>query len=262
MLLKSKKLYTLPKQAKRMEQADQELWMRSYVIYPLIVFLALMDAATMYQLLFKLTRDAELVLYLLTFGISIALNFIPLVMGRYIHYLRYQMNGVRLWMIVGLGLVFLIFFSATFSLRWEMRDVILSGSSSGAEVSIGVVGANTDADDSVAAAYTRLMGIIPLVTSITNLALGYLISDPVKRKAANLRRQRAVLLEQIALMQAAELELDQDWYHSLEELERARLETAEASVRACSEQIRQMARLSLAEKLGDVESISELTGEK
>ncbi len=44
---------------------------------------------------------------------------------------------------------------------------------------------STDEDSEEAIAMTVLLGIMPCVTSIINLALGYLTDDPVKRKLKN-----------------------------------------------------------------------------
>ena len=60
-------------------------------------------------------------------------------------------------------------------------------------------------------------------------------------------------------MNAAELELDQDWAGILAGLEEARLDAAREEVRRGSDAIRALARLALAKKLGDADSISELT---
>ena len=54
-----------------------------------------MDGVTLYEVFLKMTESAEkAALCLLTVGIAVVLNFIPLVVGRYIHYHRYGMNGV------------------------------------------------------------------------------------------------------------------------------------------------------------------------
>lgn len=80
--MRQKKLYMFSRQMKRINAADQELWMRSYVVYPLIIFLSLMDAATLYDIFFRMSNVDEWILYLLTFGVAVVLNFIPLVLGR------------------------------------------------------------------------------------------------------------------------------------------------------------------------------------
>lgn len=259
--MKQKKLYTLSKQTKKINGADRELWMKGFVIYPLIIFLSIMDGLTLYDVFFRLTSvSSEASLYVLTVGVALVLNFIPLVVGRYIHYYRYGMNGVKRWMIVALVAIFFVLFFATFYLRWEARDADGGGAGILDKVIDVQEGDKAESpEDGQNTAFTLLMGVIPLVTSAVNLALGYMISDPVKRRLDTLRHQRALLQEQINRMHAAEYELNQNWAAALAATEEARLATAKETVHAGSEQIRQAARLALAEKLGDAESISELT---
>ena len=108
-------------------------------------------------------------------------------------------------------------------------------------------------------AFTLVMGIIPLVTSAVNLALGYVISDPIKRRLDTLRYQSALLKEQVNRLYAAECELNRNWENALPETETERLKAAKGTIQADSDRIKKWARLALAKKLGDAESISELT---
>ena len=254
--MRQRELYTLSKRIRKINRADQELWMRGVIIYPLIIGLSCMDGVTLYEVFFKMTESAEKeALYLLTVGIAVVLNFIPLVVGRYIHYHRYGMNGVKLWMIVGLVIVFLLLFFATFCLRWETR-----GMDGAANVfAKGSILPETEANPEAETAFTLVMGIIPLVTSAVNLALGYVISDPIKRRLDTLRYQSALLKEQVNRLYAAECELNRNWENALPETETERLKAAKGTIQADSDRIKKWARLALAKKLGDAESISELT---
>ena len=230
--MRQRELYTLSKRIRKINRADQELWMRGVIIYPLIIGLSCMDGVTLYEVFFKMTESAEKeALYLLTVGIAVVLNFIPLVVGRYIHYHRYGMNGVKLWMIVGLVIVFLLLFFATFYLRWETRGM-----------------------DGAANVFAK-GSILPE----TDLALGYVISDPIKRRLDTLRYQSALLKEQVNRLYAAECELNRNWENALPETETERLKAAKGTIQADSDRIKKWARLALAKKLGDAESISELT---
>ena len=254
--MRQRELYTLSKRIRKINRADQELWMRGVIIYPLIIGLSCMDGVTLYEVFFKMTESAEKeARYLLTVGIAVVLNFIPLVVGRYIHYHRYGMNGVKLWMIVGLVIVFLLLFFATFYLRWETR-----GMDGAANVfAKGSILPETEANPEAETAFTLVMGIIPLVTSAVNLALGYVISDPIKRRLDTLRYQSALLKEQVNRLYAAECELNRNWENALPETETERLKAAKGTIQADSDRIKKWARLALAKKLGDAESISELT---
>lgn len=114
-------------------------------------------------------------------------------------------------------------------------------------------------DPEAETAFTLVMGIIPLVTSALNLALGYVISDPIRRRLDTLRYQSALLKEQVNRLYAAECELNRNWETDLSETENKRLGATKGTVQANSNRIKKRARLALAKKLGDAESISELT---
>ena len=121
---------------------------------------------------------------------------------------------------------------------------------------------STDSDSDEAVAITILLGILPGVTSAINLALGYFNDDPVKRKLEQLKVELAKLQEQQDVMQAARSELEQEWIERLAELDQERCQAACACVQESTEQIKAMARLELAKKLGDPDSISALTEPK
>ena len=60
---------------------------------------------------------------------------------------------------------------------------------------------------------------------------------------------------------AAREELDEDWNRRMDELDVARLQSASDVVTLTGEQIKAVARLELAKKLADPDSISALTQE-
>lgn len=72
--MRQRELYTLSKRIRKINRADQELWMRGVIIYPLIIGLSCMDGVTLYEVFFKMTESAEKeALYLLTVGIAVVL---------------------------------------------------------------------------------------------------------------------------------------------------------------------------------------------
>ena len=73
------------------------------------------------------------------------------------------------------------------------------------------------------------------------------------------RYQSALLKEQVNRLYAAECELNRNWETDLSETENKRLGATKGTVQANSNRIKKRARLALAKKLGDAESISELT---
>lgn len=261
---KKHELYTLPAFAQRRSKTDQAFWTKDAVIALLVLGLSLLDAVTLYTVLDAVMYQSQAISVILTLGCAVSLNFIPLVVARFIHYYRYRINGVRLWMLIAMGCVFLVLFSATFYLRWQTRELSFSGAESTMVDTTGQAEGieSTDSDSDEAVAITLLLGILPGVTSAINLALGYFNDDPVKRKLEKLKVEQTKLREQQDIMQAARNELEQEWMERLAELDQERCQAACACVQESTEQIKAMARLELAKKLGDPDSISALTEPK
>ncbi len=261
---KKYKLYTLPDFAQRRNKADQAFWTKDAVIVLLVLGLSLLDAVTLYTVFDQVMYQSQVISIILTLGCAVSLNFIPLVAARFIHYYRYRIHGVRLWMMIAIGCVFLILFSATFYLRWQTRELSFSGAETTMVDTTGQVSGieSTDSNSNEAVAITLLLGILPGITSAINMALGYFNDDPVKRKLEKLKVELAKLKEQQDVMQAAKSELEQEWLERLKKLDRERCQAACACVQESTRQIRALARLELAKKLRDPDSISALTEPK
>lgn len=255
------KLYDQYRFIDRMNKADQTWWTKDAVIACLVVGLSLLDGVTLYTVVDSVMFNSQLVSIILTAGCALSLNFLPLIMARFIHFHRYHINGVKVWMIAAMGVVFMILFSASFYLRWETRELSFSGTETSMIDTTGQAEGidSTDANSNEAVAITILLGILPGVTSAINLALGYFNDDPVKRKLAAMKRDYDKLCNQRDIMLAARSELDQDWLTRLRELDHERLATAETMVCDVTEQVCALARLELAKKLGDADSVAMLT---
>lgn len=242
-------LYSLPKHVKKIENAGKMVWTRLPVLIALVLGFSTLDGVTLYTIFWNVSFDSTLTVWALTIGFALTLNFIPLILAYDIHCYRYRAKGIKLWEIIALVCVFSLLFGFTFYLRMESRQYVISAYT------------GIDPDSRTAMAYTMLLGISPLVTSAINLALGYISSDPIKRELSDLKEQRALMTEQLHVMYAAKLELEQNWEESLAALEDQRLAAACDEIARDSEQARALARLLLAQKLGDAASISELTDE-
>lgn len=257
-------LYQLPAYTARAGKADQAFWSKDSVIIFLVLGLSTLDAVTLYTVFDRIMYESWTTSIILTVGCAIALNFIPLVIGRFIHLYRYHMSGVRLWMIFAMLIVFLILFCATFYLRWETREINFTGIESSMVDATGNASslAATDSDSNEAVAITILLGILPGVTSAINLALGYINDDPVKRKLGKLNMELCRLRQHRNVLVAACEELNQDWKARLDELDEQRYLFACEEERATTNLIEVLARFLLAQRLRDPDSISALTEPK
>lgn len=257
-------LYDLPAYVSRGNKADQSFWAKDAVIALLIIGLSSLDAITLYTVFDRVMYQSQAISIILTLGCAITLNFLPLIAARFIHYYRYQMNGVHIWTLIAIGFVFLILFCSTFYLRWETREISFSGVEASMVDVTGQASSleSTDSESNEAIAITILLGILPGITSAINLALVFFNDDPVKRKLEKLKFETARLRNQQTIMNAARQELDQNWLERLSALDEDHFQTVCEEIRQTTAAIKVRARFMLAEKLMDPDSISILTEPK
>lgn len=256
--MKKVKLYARPKDVAVLSKADQNWWLTDGAIALLVILLSSLDAVTLFSVFDAVCYNSEIIGIVLTVGCAITLNFLPLVEGRLYQCYRYQLNGVKRWMLMAVALVFVILFAATFGLRWTTRDLTFSGAESTISDTTGRSDAisSTDENSEEAIAMTVLLGIMPCVTSIINLALGYLTDDPIKRKIRKLTVIKSKLEQRLAILRGAEHELDQDWDAILQEYDDAQLMAALAQNDAVTQNKKGLARFLMAQKLKGPDDIS------
>jgi hypothetical protein len=256
--MKKVKLYARPKDVAALSTADQNWWLTDGAIALLVTSLSSLDAVTLFSVFDAVCYNSQAIGIVLTIGCAITLNFLPLVEGRLYQCYRYQLNGVKRWMLIAIALVFIILFAATFGLRWTTRGLAFTGAESTMSDATGKAEAisSTAEDSDEAVAMTVLLGIMPCVTSIINLALGYLTDDPVKRKIRKLTVGKAKLEQRLAILKGAEHELDQDWDAILQSYDNAELMAVLAQNDAVTSNKKGLARYLLAQKLKRPDDIS------
>lgn len=262
--MKYSSVYNMPRHVGRINRAGQEFWMYKAVYIPIVIALSLLDAVTLFTVFHAITGEDMILQFVLTFGIALTLNFIPLIIGRLIYVIRYakikeKKTACSKFMMALLITVFIALFFASLALRYVARGNLLDTREDTKTESVYAPSNDSPETDVKLKTYALLTGIVPLVTSVINMTLGYLTGDPVRERIDKLTRLRAEVLNQLNLMCAARNELDRDWsgYHS--KLEDERYKVACGEVHGISEQIKETARVALKEKLGDPKSITELS---
>lgn len=243
--------------------ANKTLWMHQSVIICFSGVLTLLDASTLFTVFDNLMYEEPLISYIMTLGTALCLNFIPLIVGRFIQEYRYDGNCIKKWIIWVCAVTFFVLFAATFWLRWTTREIMFE-SGGGISTSAGMVleSAGTDSNSLKAISLTVLLGIMPCITSMINLALGFLSADPVRLKLTYLQKEQVRLRSELGILEAAKKELDRDWMHCLQEADQEHLDAALIEIMCFRDKIIQMSKYLLAEKLIKPEAISELLGQK
>lgn len=177
------------------------------------------------------------------------------------HEYRYGFKGVKKWLLFSMAITFLLLFAATFWLRWTTRELMFEAgggiTSAGSTISAS---AETDSSSFKAISLTILLGIMPGITSMINLALGYLSGDPVYLKISYLKQEQVRLQSEINIHMAAKNELERDWLQLLQDADKEHLNAVLMEVHSFRDRLCHTARYLLAEKIANPEAITELLG--
>lgn len=257
----NKKIYDMEAMEKSACNSAKPIWMRESVILSLTGGLTLLDGVTLYTVFDNLMYEDPFMCLVVTLGTALALNFMPLIGGRLVHEYRYGFKGVKKWLLLSIAFTFLLLFAATFWLRWTTRELMFEAgggiTSAGSTIAAS---AETDSSSFKAVSLTILLGIMPGITSMINLALGYLSGDPVYLKISYLKQEKVRFQSEINRHMAAKNELERDWLRLLQDADEEHLNAAMTEVHSFRNRLCHTARYLLAEKIANPEAITELLG--
>lgn len=240
---------------------EQAWWQKTPVIISLTLILSAMDAMTLYTVFDAVMVESQFIGIMYTFGIALLLNFIPLIMGKLLKDYFYKRNGTKLWSVISLSVVFVVLFATVFWLRFETRELNFSGieSSMTSTVNSAMSDSQTDVNDAVSISLACLLGISPLITSIVNLYLGYMSTDPLKQEIAQRKDYALRLAERQGYLMACKKELESFSTENFVFLEEEHKESYFKKLKAEEERLKVLARLKLAEALKNAEEITTVT---
>lgn len=243
-------------------------WQRQAVTIALVVLLSLVDAGSLYSLFDRWLTESPLLLGLVTGGVALCLNFIPLLLAHYIAYHHYHIEQVPRWKFALIILAFFVVFGATVFLRFT-TPTVNAATDTGGFTSLNV-GDETLFDASPLnaqseLAFTLLLSVVPFVTSVINLFLGLVNSNPIKAAIVRLSKVKNMLHSNMdeyeaALEEAMALE---SYEQDLLDYERALFEGEQEDIDAWQQTLKDQVRVRLAIALPPMlktpSAISELT---
>lgn len=183
-------------------QSKHALWTKPGFIAFFTISLGCMDGLVLYTLFDRAMTQAWFMGYLMSFGVSIFLNLIPIFTSRLVHRAIYNTHKHSLVFAAILITAFLILYGATVYLRFAYEDMY------GDVEVISLTNALTSEDDedlvvddkkSVRSrAIVILLAIEPLATSICGFVLAFLSDDELEREYETLEIQITELENEIA----------------------------------------------------------------
>lgn len=260
--------YQLPIQAEyTLQKTDQAWWASPPVIVTLTVFLSILDALVLYDIMDAAMVQSAWLGMLVAIGIALVLNVIPLVIAKLLHQAIYRLKRYAGTMAALLLAAFVLLFSGTVYLRFAFSERYEPDNTTDTLVNTMEDTGEAEADpetqaknEAQANAVVVLLSVEPLVTSAANFVLAFLSDDELRARINRLRVRRLELLEDISDLQAAKSNLESDRQRLLA-LDQARYLAAQRVLDDRCQILRTRARFLLAQYLADPSSISRLSAQ-
>lgn len=256
--------YDLPiSNEKKLQKTECVWWSSPAFIIFLTVSMSVLDALVLYDILDQAMTQSEYMGKIVSFGIALVLNMIPLLIAKFTHEAIYKIKKhAAVWAVIG-TMSFIGLFMSTVSLRFAYKDSYGESSSYHITNELEVL-ENSDTEitnDAKGTAVVALLSIEPLVTSLVNFLLAYISDDPLRKKINCLRLRKYELKEMETDLKAylATAESSDVRKETLLRLDDERKKIAVDEIHERCNILKAQARVYLAEYLADPASISYVT---
>lgn len=256
--------YSLPiENEKKLQKTEFAWWSTPAFIIFLTVSMSVLDALVLYDIMDQAMTQSETMGKIVSFGIALILNMMPLLIAKFTHQAMYRLKrGAAVWAVT-VTIAFFLLFSSTVWIRFAYQDQYGETESGHLTNELQVeesVDTNTESNPK-GFAVVLLLSIEPLVTSLVNFGLAYISDDELRERINHLRVRKLELLEcesdlkaYLATTEPAEFRRGQ-----LLTLDMERKKAAEDEIHARCDILKARARTYLAEYLGDPEGASYVT---
>ena len=258
--------YDLPiKSEDRRQKTEHTWWSTPIFIVFLTVSMSIMDALVLYDILDQSMNQSETMGKIISFGMALLLNMLPLMIAKFTHQAMYKIKrAAAVWAFI-LTTAFFLLFAATVYLRFSYQDQYGKSNTphlkNEAQVETVVETDTETGTDTKGFAVVLLLSVEPLVTSLVNFGLAYISHDEVRAQLQYLRKRRLELAECENDLKAylATTEPAEDRCEALLLMDQNAKKAAQDRVQARCEILEARAHLYLAEYLGNPEGASYVT---
>lgn len=256
--------YFLPVEGERKLQKTEFSWWSSpaFIIF-LTISMSVLDALVLYDILDQAMTQSEYMGKIVSFGIALVLNMIPLLIAKFAHQAIYRIKRGALALAIAASVSFVLLFAGTVVLRFAYQDQY--GASAENHIVNQVQTADTantaETKDYKGLAVVILLSIEPLVTSLVNGCLAYISDDELRERINLLRRRKIELVECESDLKAylSTAETAEARRNQLLTLDEERKQAAAEEIRARCAVLKSRARVYLAEYLHDPVGASYVT---
>ena len=193
--------YDLPiKSEDKFQKTEYTWWSNPIFIVFLTVSMSILDALVLYDILDQSMNQSENMGKIISFGMALLLNVLPLIIAKFTHQAMYKIKrGAAAWAFI-LTTAFVMLFAATVYLRFSYQDQYgkidtLRLKNEAQEETVVETDTETETDMKGGFAVVLLLSVEPLVTSLVNFGLAYISDDEVRAHLNHLRKRRLELAE-------------------------------------------------------------------
>ena len=260
--------YRLPiENEKSLQQTEFTWWSSPVFIIFLTISMSTLDGFVLYDILDQAMTQSEIMGKIVSFGIALILNMMPLIIAKFTHQAMYRIKRWAALWAVTITVAFFLLFASTVWLRFAYQDQY--GETSSGHITNELQVEETPDYDTDPAAETNpkgfavvlLLSIEPLVTSLVNFALAYISDDELRARINHLRIRKIELSESESDLKAylATIETKEERLKQLLELDKKRKEAAQYEIQKRCDLLKARARVYLAEYLKDPKGASYVT---
>lgn len=249
----------------RRQKTDYTWWSTPAFIIFLTISMSVLDALVLFDILDAAMTQSEYMGKIVSFGVALVLNMIPLLIAKFAHQAIYKISKKAVvWVVVGIT-AFVILFSSTVALRFAYQDHYGEGDTHQLTNQMELQDESQQPEETSSnpkgLAVVLLLSVEPLVTSVINFCLAFITDDEVKKRINHLRKRKIELAEERGELKAY-LGISEDpdeWRDKALKQDELRRIACEEDIRRRGDILKAKARFYLAEYLGDPEGVSYVT---
>ena len=256
--------YALPVENEiALQNTDFAWWSTPVFIIFLTISMSVLDALVLYDILDQASYQAEYMSKVISFGVALILNMIPILVAKFAHQAIYKIKKHAIVWVIMLVTVFMILFSATVFLRFAYQDKYGASSEMHLtnEMAITEETQEQPEGDAKGLAVVLLLSVEPLVTSVVNFFLAFISDDELRKRLNHMKRRLLELNIEERDLKAmlASAEDPNEWKEKTIIQDQERKAACTQDIIDRGNILKAKARSILAEHLGDADSVSYVT---
>ena len=258
---------------KKFQKTRMPWWSNGKANLLLVPIFSAMDGTVLYSIMEECFFQSALMSIVMSFGVAVVLNVLPLVIAKFLHGAIYKTTKHGLTMFAVFVAGFLLVYGGTVYLRFaysdmyeqENQSMTLENTVSEEKVENGTENVQEISEKRrKSMAVVTLLSISPLITSLLGFAIAYVSDDEIHRKVECLELEKIEIDEKISEIDAAIAQMEHYMEEGIEReltFDEQAMNAAEDEIIARGNVMKAQARFILAEFLSNPQATTKLSEE-